>query len=104
MKLALVLVVVTALTGCEGLEIRGSNRPPPTLTCIQHLGECLDTPLGSTEGSWGQSVCVDCYDLCRRDPFGTWPYFTGSFQSCRWWEYRPWITSADAAPEDAHAQ
>jgi hypothetical protein len=99
MRLAAVLLAM--LTGCEGFEMRGGSRPPPMLTCLQHLGECLDTPLGAIQGTYGQSVCVDCFDICQKDFFKTWPYFTGSFQSCRWWELG-WILPPDAAPpEDA---
>lgn len=64
------LGMLAMLIGCEGLEMRGPRRPPPTLTCIEHLGECLNTPLGSIQGSYGQSVCVDCYDLAARIPLG----------------------------------
>jgi hypothetical protein len=100
MRLFLLLLAML-FTACEGLEIRGGGRPPPTLTCYEHLLKCLDTPLGSINGTYGQSICVDCFDLCKGDPFQNWPPFTGSLQSCRWWDYLGWIASPVTAPDAA---
>jgi hypothetical protein len=98
------LVLAMMVTGCEALEIRGSGLPPPMLSCHEHLGRCLESPLSATPGSYGSSVCVDCFDLCQKDPFGTWPWVTGSFKSCRWWDYQRWVLAPDAGPEDAHVE
>jgi hypothetical protein len=101
MRPRLLMVILLLVTGCEALEIRGSNRPPPTLTCYEHLLACLETPISAVPGNYGASVCSDCYNLCLGDPFRTWPWVTGSLKSCRWWDYRDnWVTSPDASPEE----
>jgi hypothetical protein len=97
--------VVQALlvTGCEALEVRGGGLPPPGLTCTQHLVQCLDTPLSSVPGSnFGQSVCVDCFDICRGNFFQEWPLVNNDFRSCRWWDYTgTWSVPGDAGLVDA---
>lgn len=78
--------------------MRGGGLPPPNLSCFQHMSNCLDTPLSSVPGSnFGQSVCVDCYDICKGSFFQEWPLFNNNFQSCRWWDY----TGTWSAPSDA---
>jgi hypothetical protein len=99
MRVPLPLVLVALLVpGCEALEMRGGGLPPPNRSCFQHMSNCLDTPLSSVPGSnFGQSVCVDCYDICRGSFFQEWPLFNNNFQSCRWWDY----TGTWSAPSDA---
>lgn len=66
-------------------ETLKSSPPIPLTNCVEHVGACLETPLGAKNsgGSWGSSICHDCLRLCESR--GTWPFATGAGKDCSWW-------------------
>lgn len=73
----------------EGIRAGQRVSPmPPMDNCTAHLQECLGTSLGDTHsgGTWGRSICRDCFDVCRGARH--WPSATGHGKDCQWWNYR----------------
>lgn len=64
--------------------------PADRSDCRAHLTQCLDISTSrSRRGSGsnpGQSICVDCFDLCSN--LGGWPDKTGDGKDCHWWDGR----------------
>lgn len=61
---------------------------PPRNDCDAHFSLCLGTRLGkrNSGGTWGQSICYDCLNMCKGG--SSWPDSTGHGKDCRWWNYR----------------
>ncbi|HLL81527.1 MAG TPA: DUF4157 domain-containing protein [Longimicrobium sp.] len=70
--------------------VRARPRKPRRDSCNMHMTACMLTSLADHPGSvWGQSRCVFCAEVCRRNG-GVWPQSaptTNSTVRCDYWNF-----------------